>query len=149
MASPHIKAWFQGKLQALLPEAPFIDTIGTSPVEKTMPAIWSTLEFPPGGSERLSIGMPYLDRQFGSCVMVVLARSGAGAGMLDVYLQKLYDLLSEAPYDQILEPSTGIVGRIMISNIGPPITEPFEDGNWLAGSITCVYTYDTVRGPTP
>jgi len=147
MASPHIENWFKEKLAELLPEAPFMDTIGTLNSPKGLPPIWSTLEIPPGGTQRLSIGSPYLDRQYGSAMFVVLVKSGAGNGVLGEYLQRLYDLLPGVSDAQILEPSTGIIGHFILSNIGPPTTEPFEDGNWLAGSISCVYTYDSVRGP--
>ncbi len=145
MSSPAVRKWFEEQIKFIVAEAPFMDTIGTLTTKKSLPDLWSTLEFGIPGSQRLTVGSPAIYREYGTVGMLLMVRSGAGASEVTRYLQKMHDLMLEKRA-VLTEEGAALQGTLRIDNVSPPTTEPYEDGNWLIGSVACVYTYDSVRG---
>jgi hypothetical protein len=148
MASPHVRQWFMDKITQLAPAAPFQETDGILVNQKNLPEMWATLEFDVGSNQRLSVGKQYLEREYGTASVLFLMKAGRGPFEVMRIAQQFADRCKEIYQEEVYEELTGIKGTARFENVGPPNSEPYEDGNWLVCSLAIVYSYDSVRGYT-
>lgn len=127
----------------MAPDVPFQQSVSTGINKKNLPDVWATVEFAESSNQRLSIGNPALWREYGQFVVLFLGRSGYGERGLLAVAQAFERLALD--YKCELTDESNVKGNFRIENASPPNTEPFENGNWLACSVSCVYTYDRVR----
>lgn len=146
MASPHVRQWFMDKIRELAPAAPFQETEGVLVVQRDLPEMWSTLEFDIGGNQRLTVGRTYIEREFGNATILFLMKSGRGPAELLRVAQQFTDRLKNLYQEEIYEELTGMKGTARFENVSPPNSEPYEDGNWLVVTVTCAFSYDSIRG---
>ena len=145
MSSNLIRNFARALVQYVVPEAPFQKTISTIEQQKNLPDLWCTLEFTDAGSQRLTVGVSALWREFGSFSLVLLGKSGYGEEELTKLGEK-FERYARDLQQRVTDPATGITGKLRIENVSPPNAEPYEDGNWASCSVVCTYTYDSVRG---
>ena len=146
MASPHIRDWFKAKIAELSPGMFYQDTDGGLATQKGLPDTWATLEFDPGGTQRLTVGKRYIEREFGTASVLFLTKSGQGPDAVLIIAQQFANAAKDMYQEEVYEALTGITGTARLENVSPPNSEPYEDGNWLVCSVACVYSYDSVRG---
>ena len=148
MASPNVRQWFIDLIGRLMPDAPFQETDGVLTQSKNLPEVWSTLEFDIDSNQRLSVGREHIEREYGTCTVLVLIKAGrgpmVGLRILEMFAQKAKEL-----YQEDLREAGGLRATARLENVGPPNSEPYEDGNWLVCSVAIVYSYDAIRGRTP
>lgn len=144
MTSTVVKAYAEGIVRTVLPNAPFQDTIGVLWTQKDLPEVWSTIEYSDSGNQRLTIGRPALWREFGSFTVTIVGKSGFGVDALQRMGESVSDLLQDQT-ERLIE-ANGISGMFRFDSVGLPNPEQYEDGNWIICSVVCVYTYDSVRG---
>ena len=144
MPHPKVDEWFKQKAVEYT-DVPYQDTQSAYHNRKDLPEVWCTLEYDPGSTQRLSVGVPALYREYGTATIVFLGKSGKGIAALLRLAQSAADALRDAVNERI-EEDGGIVGTLRLENVGPPSPEPYEDGAWVVCSVACVYTYDSVRG---
>lgn len=145
MASPHVRNWFKDVIERLA-GAPFQETDGALRDKKNMPELWATVEFDIGSTQRLSVGRTYLEREYGTGTVIFLIKSGKGPDAVLKVAQSFKNSAQAVIQEDITEEDTNITGTIRFENVGPPNSEPYEEGNWLVCSVACVYTYDSIRG---
>lgn len=145
MTSTVVKRFAESLVAQVVPEAPYQNTIGQLTDTKNLPEIWSTLEYADAGSQRLTVGTPALWREFGTIVVVLVGKAGFGPKPLEKLGEKIFNTVQDMQR-KLTEPETGITGTLRIQNVSPPNGDDYEDGNWLQCSVSCVYTYDSVRG---
>jgi hypothetical protein len=145
MASPAIRQWFIDLVTRLVPEAPFQETDGVLTNQKALPEVWSTFEFDMGANQRLSIGREYIEREYGTCTVLFLIKAGRGP-MIALNIAQSFADKAKALYQEDIKEASGVKATARLDNVGPPNSEPYEDGNWLVCSVACVYTYDAIRG---
>ena len=149
MASPNVRRWFIDLIGRYMPEAPFQETDGIIVEQKGLPDAWSTFEFDIGSTQKLTVGRGHIEREYGTCTVLIMIKAGrgpmVGLEIAEQFRKKLINL-----YQEELREFGGIKASARLENIGPPNSEPYEDGNWLVCSVACVYSYDAIRGlPTP
>jgi hypothetical protein len=145
MASHHIRNWFKEKIEQLA-GVPYQETDGVLRSQKGLPELWATVEYDLGSTQRLSIGRPYLEREYGTGTVLFLLKAGKGPEDALRVAKSFRDAAMLLYQEDITEDDTGITGTVRFENIGPANSEPYEDGNWLVCSVACVYTYESVRG---
>jgi hypothetical protein len=144
MPNPVVREWFVDQVPKKT-EVEFQETQGVLTNQKNLPEMWCTLEWDNGSRQRLTIGRRALWRENGACTVLFLAKSGKGPEALLEVAQAFADEMDPELGTELAEKS-GIEGTLRIENVTPPNGEPYEDGNWLVASVTCIYTYDSVRG---
>jgi hypothetical protein len=144
MANPVIYNWFKEQIPAKT-EVPFQETQGMLVTQTGLPEMWCTMEFDAGGRQRLTVGGRYISREYGTCTAVFLCKAGRGPDAVQRVAQLFADAM-DGEHGASLVEASGVEGTLRIDNVSPPNGEPYEDGNWLVCSVSCVYTYDSVRG---
>jgi hypothetical protein len=144
--SPQVRAWFIEKIGVYASTAPFQETDGGLRTQKGLPEMWTTLESDPGSTQRLTIGVPWLEREYGTATVIFLVKSGKGPSPVLWVAKAFKDALQALYQEEIQETDTRIVGTVRVENVSPPNGEPYEEGNWLVCSVACVYSYDSWRG---
>lgn len=144
MSAPVVREFAEKLIKQVMPEAPFQPTIGVLVTKKDLPELWSTLEFGTAVDQRLTIGRRYLNRETNNFDVILLGKAGFGPDPLIALLGKFRDVATDLSLR--LTDTNGRSGTFRLDSVGPPNSEPFEDGNWLLASVVCVYTYDSVRG---
>jgi len=147
--NPVVYDWFRGRMAAGITDVPFYETQGIMLQQKELPEMWATMEVSNPGMLRLCVGEPALWREFGSLTVVFLGKSGRGVRDLLVQAQAFADTMRENYYQIDLVEDSGTTGTLRVETIGSPEPDPYEDGNWMLCSVTCSYTYDSVRGAAP
>lgn len=145
MPSPTVRRWFVDLAGRFAPEAPFQETDGVLVVQKGLPEVWSTVEFDMGSNQKLTIGKEYIEREYGTCSVIFFIKSGRGPMVALEIAQSFADKAKEL-YQEDVKETSGVKATVRLENVGPPNSEPFEDGNWLVCSVACVYSYDAIRG---
>lgn len=144
MSSSAIRNWFRTQVIARVPSVPFIETVNVVPPNKNLPNLWSTLEFSSSTETRVSIGSRACFRETGEVVIIVLGLSGRG----DTAVISAAELFRSAFFNvrESLALGGGEFGSLVLDAAEPPNTDSTENGNWFLASISCAYTFDTVRG---
>lgn len=142
MSSPVVREWFRTFLQAEVPSVPYIETTNVAPNPKNLPDTWMTLEFTSPSEQRLTIGANPVFREYGVVNVIVLGLSGRGDSAVlaaaELYRGVLQTLALQLPV------GSGF-GELRIDSAEPPSTDATESGNWFLASVSCSYTFDTVR----
>jgi|SRR6185369_710543 len=145
MSSKAVRDWFRAELQARVDDVPYYDTVNTIEKQKGLPELWLTIEFHDATENRTSLGTRACFREFGNVVIIAVGKSGVGDGPVVDLAERVrnafFGIHVSVPY------GTGSdVGFLMLDAADPPNTESTENGNWFLGSVSCSYTFDTVRG---
>lgn len=149
MPNPVVHEWFKTTIAAKAAPVQFIETQGMLTQQKGLPGTWVTLEYDNGSRQRLTTGLRALWREYGTATAVFLCKSGSGPAAVLAAAQAFADSIESDLAISLgvdLVEASGAAGKLRIDNISPPNGEPYEDGNWLVCSVSCVYTYDSVRG---
>lgn len=145
MSSLVIRNFFRELVEQIIPEAPFQPTVAVLHDKKNLPQIWSTVEYGTATNSRLTVGRRYINQELNNVDIVCVGESGKGPdGILEI-LGKVTKYLENFEEQRIYAPD-GSTGTLRLDNVGPPNTDPYEDGNWLLGSVVCVYTFTDIRG---
>ena len=145
--NPVVYKWFVATVPALTP-VEFQETQGILLAQKGLPDLWSTIEWDNGSRQRLTVGLRAIWREYGTATAIFLGKSGRGPTAVLEAAQAFADAMEVHDVVKgikLVEPGD-TTGKLRIENIGTPTPEPYEDDNWLVCSVSCVYTYDSVRG---
>lgn len=145
MSSLVVRNFFRELIEQILPEAPFQPTVAVLHEKKNLPLLWSTAEFGTATNNRLTVGRPYLNQEVNNVDIVCVIESGKGPDAVIEVLGKVTKYFENFEEKRIYG-SDGHTGTLRLDNVGPPNTDPYEDGNWLLGSVVCVYTFTDIRG---
>jgi len=144
--NPVVYDWFRARVDPGFEGAPFYATQGEMLEQKGLPNIWYTMETTNPTMDRLTIGDPALYREAGVVVIVFMVKAGRGPREALVAAQHFSDYMRNTFKKVELTEDNGITGTLQFPLIGAPDPDPFENGNWLLCSVSCTYTYDSVRG---
>lgn len=146
--NPVVYDWFRARVEGGFEDAPFYATQGEMLEQKGLPNLWLTMETSNPSLDRLTVGNPALYRESGNVVFMFMIKSGLGPREALVAAQHFSDYMRNTFSPQAIEltEDNGIVGNLQIPIVGAPDPDPFENGNWLLSSVSCTYTYDSVRG---
>lgn len=145
--NPVVYGWFVQNIPALTP-VEFQETQGKLLSQKSLPELWCTVEWENGSRQRLTVGKRAIWREYGTATAVFVGKAGYGPAAVLAAAQQFADAVDvhEVIAGIELTEANDITGTMRIENVGTPNPEPYEDGNWLVCSVSCVYTYDSVRG---
>lgn len=149
MAHPVVNDWVKTNFPIFAGDVQFIPTEGMLTQQKGLPSMWFTIEYDNSSNQKLSVGKRHLAREYGTATAVFLVKSGSGPDAVLAAAQAFADAAQDhavAAEGVDLVEASGRTGKLRLENISPPNGEPYEDGNWLVCSVSCVYTYDSVRG---
>lgn len=144
MPNPVVHEWFKTNIAAKVAPLLFQQTQGVLTTQKNLPDKWCTLEYDAGSRQRLTVGRRCIWRESGTATVLFLGKSGMGPEALLTAGQAFADAMEGEISVDLVEGSG--TGTLHIENVSPPNGEPYEDGNWLVLSVSCIYTYDSVRG---
>jgi hypothetical protein len=141
VCSPTVRKWFRDELGVRLPEYSYFDTINSTPDRKELPPLWLTLEFSGASDQRISLGSPSCWREYGEVQIVVLGKSGKSDEDVLIAAEAVrmafFDVAESVPL-------TVGTGHLKFS-ADVPNTDTTENGNWFFASVSCAYTFDTVK----
>lgn len=144
--NPVVYDWFRAQVDSGFEGVPFYATHGEMLQQKGLPNLWMTMETSNPSLDRLCVGNPALYRESGTVDIMFLVKSGRGPREALVAAQHFSDYMRNTFKVVELVEDNGIVGNLQIPIVGAPDPDPFENGNWLLSSVSCTYTYDSVRG---
>lgn len=146
MSTSALRDWFRNELQALVPEAPYKETLNVFPDLRTpeKATLWLTLEFENAVSVRSSLGrVQALFRETGQVNIIVLGLSGKGDGPVVQVAEQVRNHFRELRGSLVI-PGTH-AAYYELGELSPPDTAPTEDGNWFMCAVSCPYKLDLYR----
>ena len=133
MASKVARQAFRDSLQAAFPAIAYVESIATRVDTNSLPALWMSLEFLPGGSENaISIGKPTCYRETGVVRVWVVGATGSG----DSAAVDQADAVA-AFYRGWVDDTADLRVMAMVS----PSNNPESDGRWFLSFVDITYQY--------
>lgn len=134
MASKTARQAFRDSLQAAFPAVQYVESIATRVDTNTLPDLWMSLEFLPGGAENaISIGKPTCYREVGVVRVWVVGSTGTGdAAAVDQAdaVVAFYRGWTDASVD------------LRVTSLVSPSNNPESDGRWFLSYVDLTYQFN-------
>lgn len=143
MSSRAVRVWFRAQIVARVPTLPYYDTVNSTPNQRNLPTLWSTIEFSNAAEQRLTLGGRAIFREFGQVTLIVLGESGRGDDLVVQQAEALRTAFTAATAILAVGAESGV---LRVDTPDPPNTDSTESGNWFLASVSCPYTFDVTRG---
>ena len=131
MASKTARQVFRDSLAAAFPSITYVESIATRVDTNSLPDLWMSLEFLPGGMENaISIGKPTCYREVGVVRVWVVSSTGSGdaAAIDQADAVVAYYRGWAAPSDDL-----------RVTSLVSPSNNPESDGRWFLSFVDIAY----------
>lgn len=134
MSAPFVRDAFRAAVPLVLPpDFLFVESINLAERTENLPAQYATLDFLPASNERIALGRPSLERETGTCVVLLYSPQQTG----DTETAEAAQLICDAMGNFAL-------GSLRVLDAGPPSDLDGGDfrGSFYGMSVGLRYQWD-------